>query len=190
MTKTKLIAFTALFCAISVLLNSTFLSFTLTASQKVSFTLAWSFLAGVALGPWCGFAVGFLGDLLGSLVFGEGGAYLPLIGIGAGLAGMIPGILFRIRRGNVYVKAAISLVLVFVICTAGFNSLGIYLAFIRGKNTFFAWMIARLPLQAAVTGINFAVEILLSLLLARVKTPLQDAFRPFLKKGDPAEKSE
>ena len=60
---------------------------------KFSFTISATALAGILLGPFLGFAVGFIGDLL-AVVLGEGGGYTPFVGIAMGMVALLFGLFF------------------------------------------------------------------------------------------------
>ena len=74
---TKSIAYTSLLAAVCVLLNT--LTFTMPGSgYAISFTYIPTFLAGFYFGPFAGFLVGLIGDVLGCIIWPKG-AWIPLI---------------------------------------------------------------------------------------------------------------
>lgn len=155
LSHTQKIVYTAVFSALSLVANS--FSYFPVSYISISVLSTVCFLSGALLGAKSGFLVGFIGDLLGAIIF-PAGAYNPLIGIASGLSGFIPGALFDYFKGNVYLKAAISFILTLIICTCGLNTLGLYLVYGLGKKTFWAYLIVRLPWQAIVAAGNFALS--------------------------------
>ena len=109
LTKTQKLVFTAIFSALAFVANY----FTIKASDlfQLSFVALVGFLAGYTLGAGLGFVASFVGDLICGIV-APFGAYNPIIGIGTGLWGFVPGVIFATIPINDYVKTAIS----FIIC--------------------------------------------------------------------------
>ncbi len=116
------------------------------------------FAAGVLCGPLGGFAVGFIGDLLGAIIM-PFGPYNPVIGIATGMLGFIPGFIFTYFKGNLYVKTVIAFLLSFLICTAGLNTFALYLIYGYGKKTFWAYLFARVPFQLIGVAVNLAISL-------------------------------
>lgn len=116
------------------------------------------FAAGVLCGPLGGFAVGFIGDLLGAIIM-PFGPYNPVIGIATGMLGFIPGFIFTYFKGNMYVKTVISFFLCFLVCTAGLNTFALYLIYGYGKKTFWAYLFARVPFQLIGVAVNLAISL-------------------------------
>lgn len=155
---TKRITMIAMFAAISVALNM----LTIITGVKyfaISFTYIPAFVAGAFMGPVSGFLVAFLGDLIAGFIRPLG-PYNPIIGIASGLLGLIPGVVFKLLKTNDYVKLALSALLCLVICTAGLNTLALYLMFGAGK-TYWGYLSVRLPFQLAVLAINLAAMIII-----------------------------
>ncbi len=155
---TKRITMIAMFAAISVVLNM----FTIITGVKyfaISFTYIPAFIAGALMGPLSGFLVAFLGDLIAGLIRPLG-LYNPLIGIASGLLGFIPGLVFKLLKTNDYIKLALSAILCLVICTAGLNTVALYIMFGGGK-TYWGYLSVRLPFQLAVLVINLATMIII-----------------------------
>ena len=166
LSPTQKIVYIALLTAICTVFNA-FVTFYPVSYIAISFNATVCFVAGFLLGAKSGFAVGFLGDLLGAILFPQG-VYNPLIGLASGLMGLIPGILFDYFYGNKYLKVVISAVLCLVICTSGLNTLGLYLIYGLGRKTFWAYLIVRLPWQALVGAGNCILCIGLATLLPKV----------------------
>ncbi|MEG1608904.1 MAG: folate family ECF transporter S component [Clostridia bacterium] len=155
---TRLITYTAALVAISVVCN--LFDLPVGGNLKISFSYIPNFIAGMFLGPIAGLCVGLVGDVLGLLIMSQG-AWIPLITLGSALMGLIPGLIFMIKKVNPYVKLAIALVFAFLICTCGVNSLGIFLMYFKGKKTFWAFLSVRLPMQAVVFAVNSCMLFLL-----------------------------
>lgn len=154
---TKKIASIAMLTALSVLFN--IFSFnTGTKYFQISLIYIPSFIAGGFFGPISGFAVGFLGDLVGGFIHPLG-PYNPLIGLASGVMGLIPGLVFKYLKVNDYIKLAISFVLCLIICTSGLNTLAFYLYYSKGK-TYWALLTARLAVQTPVTALNALILML------------------------------
>lgn len=151
LSKTKRIVYVALLTAVCTVLNI----FTIPLSNVVwiSFISIPCFIAGYLFGCIDGFAVGFIGDLIGALIHPQG-AYMPIIGIASGIWGFIPGVLFTYVKGNEILKTVISYFLCFLICTVFLNTFGLWLLYGIGKKSFWAYLWVRLPWQALSTLIN------------------------------------
>lgn len=165
LTNTQKIAYVAVLTALCTVTN--FLTFYPANYIAVSFTSVICFLAGFMLDAKSGFAVGFIGDLVGAIIF-PSGAYNPLIGIASGLIGFIAGIIFDCFKGNNVVKTIIFAVLTLVICTSGLNTFALWLMYGLGKKSFFAYLIARLPWQALMSLANCVICITLAEILPRI----------------------
>ena len=163
----KRLAFIGVLTAVSALLN---IVLDIPISQKVkwTFTAIPCFAAGVLLGPIEGFVVGFLGDLLGCIIAPQG-VYIPVIGLASGLWGLVPGVIFTFFKGNEYVKAGISFLICFIVCTIFLNTFGLWLVYGMGKTTFIAYLLARLPFQAIVLAVNAVICIGLLPVIKTVK---------------------
>ena len=178
LSPTMKIVLTAVLIALSAVVNS-FVTLRIGTEFKFSFVLVIYFMAGYILGAPLAFAVGFLGDLIGWLLFVDG-AYNPIIGVSNGLLAFIPGILFGFKRpikGEVSllvfcIKAVIGFALGYFICTVVLSSYGIWLytAYIQGKyQTLMAWFLYRAGAQLPNTLINLVVTIAIFLPLKKVK---------------------
>lgn len=145
------IAYIAVLAALSVVCNV--FSIPIGPNRYISFAYIPCFVAGLFMGPVAGLLVGLVGDVLGVLIF-QTGPWIPLITLSSALLGLIPGLISKIPRLNPYLKIAVAFVIVFFVCTAGFNTLGLWLTYAAGKKTFWVYLAGRLPLQALVLGIN------------------------------------
>ncbi len=167
---TQRIAYTAVLTAISVVLNMG----TFNAGIKhfaLSFVYIPCFIAGYKLKLFDAFLVGFLGDLIAGIIHPLG-PYLPLIGIGSGLLGLIPALVFKFSPFGKIANTILSFFLVLVLVTAGINTFALWLAFSKGA-TFFAYLGARAPFQSLVLALNTIIALLLLPSIDRViKTKL------------------
>lgn len=163
------IAYLALFVALATLFNVG--TFVINRYFALSFIGIPCFIAGIMLGPISGFVVGFLGDLLGSIIAPQG-PYMPMIGIASGLYGFIPGIVFLIFKMKPQIKIAISYLLCLIICTCCLNTVNIWLVYSSGEKTlatFWVYLKIRLPFQIAVAGINWFLTTVLYECLVKAK---------------------
>lgn len=126
---------------------------------QISLVATVGFISGYLLGAGGGFAVCFTGDLLGALI-NPHGAYNPVIAIGTGLWGFIPGVIFSLIKDNKYLLAGISFFLGLVIISAGINTVGIWLMYGLGKKTLWAYY-ATFPFKAIGVAANAVICCLL-----------------------------
>ncbi|MFI3228579.1 MAG: folate family ECF transporter S component [Bacillota bacterium] len=150
--ETKYIAYIAVLVAINVLLNAFSLPL-LGGIVEVSFTYIPCFIAGIFMGPVAGLLVGLLGDLLGVIIYPHG-AWIPLITLASALMGFIVGLIFKYLPLHAMAKLIISLVVVFIICSAGINTYALYVVYAQGSKTFWVYLIGRTPTQSLVYLVN------------------------------------
>lgn len=162
---TQKITYYAVFTALCVAVNA--LSITVTNILSISFVVAYCFVCGYVFGAKGGFVIGFLGDLIGGIIFPKG-AYMPMLALANGLFGFIPGVIFDNFKINKYIGAIISFAFTLVLCTVILNTLGLYLAYGIGKETLWAYLWARLPFQTAVTVGNFWIACLIINVLPKI----------------------
>lgn len=171
----KKIAFLAVFLALGVASN--FLSIDLNPSNKLAFTYTVCFATAFLLGGVPAFAVGFLGDAIGFLLAPSGVFWL--FGLTLGLFGLIVGFLLHLnvwedRKWGTFAKAAISLLVAYLLITLAVNSVVNYYyvkIFVwqgEAKKTFFVWLGGRIALQSLVYFANVALCMLLVPLLNRM----------------------
>ena len=162
------IAYIALLAAVSVILNT--LTITMPGSGfAVSFTYIPTFIAGFFFGPAAGFLVGFIGDVLGCIIW-PNGPWLPLITLASSLMGVIPG-LIRYIPLNEKILLAISFVTTYIVCSAGINTFALWHAYASTKKTFWVYLVARLPIQITNMTVNMVVCFLLMPLFKRIIVP-------------------
>ncbi len=203
MNKTLVITCTAMLCALSVVANMLTIPLVPNGSKVISFTIFVTVLAGVYLGPWCGAAVGFLGDLIAHFVNPINGmGYNWFIGLSCALTGLIAGYIFRLKLHRL-VKLVITLVLCFLVCTSLLNNFGLWMQVIVGlrpspsgfimlfttdlsqiKKTFWVYALGRTPIALLNTAIN---GVLLATIL---QTKIIDKlFNHFNQKPEKADKN-
>lgn len=162
----KVICYAAAFVALSVVTNVFEVYLGVNASNKLSFNYTVCFFAGAFLGPFVGFIVGALGDVLGYLINPAGGAFNPAITVVTGLIGTISGLVFWIakKRGKGekdILLTVLSYVLILLVCT-NLNTLSMYFYYMSGKySTFWAYYIVRTPKQMIFWAANLVVSVLL-----------------------------
>ena len=144
----KKLAYTGLFAALAIAANG-FGIFLPVFGVGASATLT-----GIFLGPVAGGIVGGVGDLIGWLIQ-PAGPFNIFITMGSIFLGVIPGLIFKLKLTPV-LKIIISFILIFVVCTAGLNSFGIWFYYVKGKG-FFVFMLGRLATQSIVWAVNLAL---------------------------------
>lgn len=155
---TQRIAYTAMLTALAVALNIGTIN-TGVPYFAISFVYIPCFIAGYKLKLFDAFLVGFLGDLIAGFIHPLG-AYLPLLGLGSGLLGLIPGLVFKFSPLGKVANTVLSFFLVLTFVTAGVNTLGLWLVSSKGK-TFFVYLGGRLPFQSLIVVMNTVIAILL-----------------------------
>ena len=152
LNKTQKICYVSVLAALATVSN--IFDIKISDEFQISLVATVGFIAGYILGGGYGFAVCFVGDLLGAIV-NPHGPYNPIIGIGTGLWGLIPGIAFSYFRGNEYVKTVVSFTIGFLLVSAGINIVGFCLMY-PTYYTFEA-LLPTLPLKLAVVAVNCAI---------------------------------
>ena len=163
LTKTQKICYVSVLAALATVSNV--FDVKISDEFQISLVASVGFIAGYTLGGGYGFAVCFIGDLLGAIV-NPHGPYNPIIGIGTGLWGLIPGIAFSYFKGNVYVKTAVSFAIGFLLVSAGINIVGFCLMYPTYYT--FETLLPTLPLKFAVVAVNCAICIGLVSALPRI----------------------
>ena len=107
----------AIFIAIQIVL-ARFVGIQVSEGLRISFEAIPIILAGIWLGPMAGFLVGFLSDLVGTLIAGYGVYFLPLA-LTPILNGVLPGLAYRyIFKGELNFVKCIAMVVVTEILTS------------------------------------------------------------------------
>ena len=105
LNQTQKIVYTAIFSALAFVAN--YLTIPVSSVLQISLVATVGFIAGYTLGGLGGFAAAFIGDFICGII-APFGAYNPIIGIGTGLWGLIPGLIFTFTKGNDFIKLSIS----------------------------------------------------------------------------------
>lgn len=113
--------------ALSIAANA--LTIPLTPSNAISFTILIAFIAGIYLSAVPAVAVGFLGDLIGHIVFPMGGAYNWFVGLSCALSGLIPALVYKLKINKAW-KLTISLAIYLVVCSLCLNTFGFWLQYV------------------------------------------------------------
>lgn len=175
LSDTKKIAYISIAVAVSIALN--IFSIDITPSNKISFVLTFAFICGSAFGGPISFLILFVGDFLSFFILPYG-IYNVFIGIGTGTMGLICGFIstnvkFRFK-GGLALKAVISFIICFIVCTCLINSYAQYLYVVefiwKGefKKTFVIYMFGRVAFQSINSLINLVVAIVLSYSLSKI----------------------
>ena len=161
LSQTQKLVYTAILSALCFIANY----FTIKASDLLQISLVASvgFLAGYLLGSGLGFAAAFVGDLICGIV-APFGAYNPIIGIGTGLWGFVPGLIFERFKGNDYIKTIISFAICFLLNSFAINTFGLSVMY----TMTFESLIVLLPTKLLVVAINCAISIGLVALLKKI----------------------
>ncbi len=161
LSKTQRLVYASILSALAFLANY----FTIKASDlfQISFVSTVGFLAGYLLGAGLGFASSFIGDFICGIVM-PFGAYNPIIGIGTGLWGFIPGIIFTHFKGNDYVKTVVSFIICFVLNSFAVNTFGLSMMY----SMSFESLMILLPGKLAVVIGNAVICTLLIGVMPRI----------------------
>ena len=163
-------------CVALLAVANTVLEFKMMDTQ-VSFTTFFCILSGILLGPVCGFAAGFLGDLIGFIANSGGFAYYPWVGIAMGLAGFLGGLIFGLLplpfKGlpSIFVRAAIVAISTFLLCSVAINTTAYYFLYSGGKVSYWAYCVTRYVVkgQLWVSLGNYALLFALLPVLVKIK---------------------
>ncbi|MBE5753147.1 MAG: ECF transporter S component [Clostridiales bacterium] len=176
-SKNRKIAYLGVMTAFAVIANTLF-EFKLMDTQ-FSLTLSVSALLGVMLGGIYGFAVCFLGDLIGFLMNSSGFAYMPWIGLSMGITSLLTGVLVngvkRENKGGRYAMIALSCAFSFVVCSVGINTTAFYFLYAGDGVSYWTYFVARFIVKGQLWNciFNYALVfggvLLVDKLLATVK---------------------
>lgn len=173
----KKIALLAVFVALSVVVNC--FSIDVSPSNKIAFTYAVCFFAGYLLGAVPAFFVALLGDVFGYLINPVGVYWLfgVTLGVYAAIIGVVTNLPFGTGRAATYVKAAVALVLGYVLITVLLNSVVNYYyvkIFIWQGETnkpFLVYLGGRLAFQTVIYAVNLAVCMALLPIIVHIGRP-------------------
>ncbi len=153
MNKTIKLTYIAVLAALCVLANV--FSIQMSGSNYLTFTYIPCFLAGMYLGIIPAAAVGLVGDVIGFLINPTGPQFNPLVCLASTLLGVIPALIYKLPKINKVWKLLISLAVCLVVCTAGINTLALWLMYgAKNGKTFFAYLGTRLPFQMIMLAVN------------------------------------
>ena len=162
LTKTQKITYMAVISALSVVVNILDIPFPL---LHLSFVATIACLGGILLGPIDGFACAFIGDLIAGIIAPKG-VYSPIIGLGTGLMGLVPGVIFAYFNGKTNLKIIVSYVITFVFSSLLLNTIGLCL--IYPQYYVITERLLLLPLTLTFHAINCIISILLTKVIIRI----------------------
>lgn len=122
-SRTQKIADMAIFIALGVVLNlCSFQSFG-TYLGKISLVYLFCYLSGFILGPWRGFAVAFIADLIPAIFFPVG-PYSVMISVSNAVMALIAGCYGRYTDWKIILKLVATVLTSFVVCTLTLTVIG------------------------------------------------------------------
>ena len=146
--------------AIGILLGK-FLAFNVTEFMRFSLENLSIIFAGIVFGPWCGFAVGAVQDLVGCLIVGY--TINPIITLGSALIGLVSGTVFAIsKRLAPIIRVTISTLVAHLLGSVIIKSAGLAIFYSLPFGITLAWR----TLNYLIVG---AVEIILLIILLKSK---------------------
>lgn len=122
-SKTQRIADMAIFIALGVVINLCSFQSSGTYLGRFSLVYLFTYLSGFILGPWQGFAVALIADLIPGLLMPQG-PYSVIIGLSNGIMAMIAGLYNRYTDWKTIFKLLATMATAFVVCTLGLTPLG------------------------------------------------------------------
>ena len=140
---------------------------------QFSFTIVVSALAGIIIGPLFGFVACFVGDLAGYLINSSGMAYMPWVGLSTGLmafiAGFIVGGVRTKRKWMLWIKLALTCILIFGICTVAINTTAFCLLY--SKVSYLKYFTGRMFVQGQIWNnvFNYVLLFIVTPILPRIK---------------------
>ena len=140
---------------------------------QFSFTIVVCALAGIIIGPLFGFVACFVGDLVGYLINSSGMAYMPWVGLSTGLmafiAGFIVGGVRTKRKWMLWIKLALTCILIFGICTVAINTTAFWLLY--SKVSYLKYFTGRMFVQGQIWNnlFNYVLLFIVTPILPRIK---------------------
>ncbi|MBR1867337.1 MAG: folate family ECF transporter S component [Clostridia bacterium] len=169
------IAYIAMITAFSIVVNL-FVRFPLGDTQ-ISLKIFISIMSGILLGGGSGFVVCMTSDFLGWLM-NPGGAYMPWIGLSAGLLALFSGIVMNnFKTGNrflFYIKCFVVCLFSLTVCTVGINTTALYFAYAKDVS-YIDYVFIRLSTQIINSLVNYALVFAFLPVLSEAK-PLKKFF--------------
>ncbi len=161
LSNTQKLVYTAIMSALAFVAN--YFTIKMSESLQISLVAFVGFFAGYMLGSGLGFASAFIGDFICGIV-APFGAYNPIIGVGTGLWGFIPGFIFETFEGNDYIKSIISFALCFILNSFAINTFGLSVMY---SSTFESLLIL-LPTKLLTVTINAIICVCLLPIMPRI----------------------
>jgi len=179
--RTRFIAYSAVFSAISVILNAVTIPFAV-SGFAITFTYIPNFFAGALLGPFAGLLVGLIGDSLGFAI-NPTGIWNPFVFVSSGLIGLISGLIFHFGKkilpdvkARSFILTAVSFAFIFLIAS-NLNTIGLWLYYGAPKGkTLAVYYIGRTPKVFAMVLANFII--CMGLIM-----PMEELYRALEKKS-------
>ena len=161
LSNTQKVVYTSMMSVLCFLANY----FTIPVSElfQISFIATAGFISGYILGSGLGFASAFIGDFICAIVRPTG-VYSPIINLGSGLTGFVPGLIFERTKLNDYVKTVIIIITVFIVSSLLVNTIGLCLLYGFPMEIY----IARLPSTSIATLVNGCLCFALISILPRI----------------------
>lgn len=154
MSRAKKIADMAIFITIGVVLN--IVSFPLYGNLgQMSFVYAFSYIVGILFGPWIGFGIASLADLIPALLLPQG-PWMPLITLSVGMMALIMGLAFKLPKLNFLLKMVIGVFSAYLLCTSVLTPLGEVPLFYIWPYTFAKTIGASLGIKSPFLQISLA----------------------------------
>ena len=155
-SRTKFIVFTAVFAALSIVTKVFDIDIGL--SNRVTFFYTVVMLAGIYMGPLCGFTAGIVGDIVGLMIV-PSGPFNPFISLASGLWGLIPGLIFwYLKLKSKTLSLLVSYLASFLLATCLLTTYGLFMMY-GGGNTFYAYLMIRFWVQLLVVGLNYGITL-------------------------------
>ena len=161
LSNTQKVVYTAMMTALCFLAN--YLTISISEMFQISLILSVGFVSGYILGAGLGFVSAFIGDFICAIIKPTG-VYSPIINLGSGLMGFIPGLLFERVKINAYINTAISTITVFIVSSVLVNTIGLCVLYGFPMEIY----IVRLPITAISTVVNGVVCFGLISILPRI----------------------
>ena len=140
---------------------------------QFSFTILVCALAGIIIGPLFGFVACFVGDLAGYLINSAGMAYMPWVGVSTGLMAFIAGFIVSgvptKQKWMLWIKLALTCILIFAICTIGINTTAFWLLY--SKVSYLKYFTGRMFVQGQIWNnvFNYVLLFIVTPILPRIK---------------------
>ncbi len=144
---------------------------------QISLKIFISIISGILLGGGSGFVVCMTSDFFGWLM-NPGGAYMPWIGLSAGILAFFSGVVMNNfktgKRVFFYIKCAIVCLFSLTVCTVGINTTALYFTYAKDV-AYLDYVVIRLSTQIINSLVNYALVFALLPVLSEVR-PLKRFF--------------